>query len=60
MRNRFIPPNLKNRSMLHHHILDGVIPQTKHSLKIPFPDPAHCGKVWKAYWVRPFLGFVLQ
>jgi hypothetical protein len=29
--NEVIPPNLRNGYMMHHHILDGVIPQTKHS-----------------------------
>jgi hypothetical protein len=30
MRNGVIPPNLRNGPMMHHHILDEVIPQTKH------------------------------
>jgi hypothetical protein len=30
MRNEVIPPNLRNGSMMHHQILDEVIPQTKH------------------------------
>jgi hypothetical protein len=32
VRNEVIPPNLRNGHMMHHHILDGVIPQTKHSI----------------------------
>jgi hypothetical protein len=32
IRNEVIPPNLRNELMMHHHILDGVIPQTKHPL----------------------------
>jgi hypothetical protein len=32
VRNEVIPPNLRNGYMMHHHILDGVIPQTKHSI----------------------------
>jgi hypothetical protein len=31
-RNEVIPPNLRNGLMMHHHILDKVIPQTKYSL----------------------------
>jgi hypothetical protein len=27
-----MPPNLSNGPMMHHLILDGVIPQTKHPL----------------------------
>jgi hypothetical protein len=30
MRIEIIPPNLRNGPMMHHHILDEVIPQTKH------------------------------
>jgi hypothetical protein len=30
MRIEIIPPNLRNGSMMHHLILDGMIPQTKH------------------------------
>jgi hypothetical protein len=33
MRNEDIPPNLRNEPMMHHHILDEVIPQTKHPLR---------------------------
>jgi hypothetical protein len=33
MRNEVIPSNLRNGPMMHHHILDEVIPQTKHPLK---------------------------
>jgi hypothetical protein len=32
MRNRVILPNLRNESMMHHFNLDGLIPQTKHSI----------------------------
>jgi hypothetical protein len=32
MRNEVIPPNLRNGPMMHHYILDEVIPQTKHTL----------------------------
>jgi hypothetical protein len=31
-RNEVITPNLRNEPMMHHHILDEVIPQTKHPL----------------------------
>jgi hypothetical protein len=34
MRNKVIPPNLRNGPMMHHYILDEVIPQTKHPLYI--------------------------
>jgi hypothetical protein len=34
MRNGVIPPNLRNGPMMHHHILDEVIPQTKHPLSV--------------------------
>lgn len=34
MRNRVIPPNLRNELMIHHLILDVVIPQTKHPLYV--------------------------
>jgi hypothetical protein len=30
MRHEVIPPNLRNGPMMHHHILNEVIPQTKH------------------------------
>jgi hypothetical protein len=30
MGNEVIPPNLSNRLMMHHLMLDGVIPQMKH------------------------------
>jgi hypothetical protein len=32
MRNKVIPPNLRNELMMHHHILAEVISQTKHPL----------------------------
>jgi hypothetical protein len=32
MRNEVIPPNLRNKLMMNHIILDGVITQTKHPL----------------------------
>jgi hypothetical protein len=32
MRNEVIPPNLRNEPMMHHLNLDGMIPQTKHSI----------------------------
>jgi hypothetical protein len=32
MRNEVIPPNLRNGPMMHHYILDEMIPQTKHLL----------------------------
>jgi hypothetical protein len=32
MRNEVIPTNLRNGPMMHHYILDKVIPQTKHPL----------------------------
>jgi hypothetical protein len=38
MRNEVIPPNLRNEPMIHHHILDEVIPQTKHPLTDWIPD----------------------
>jgi hypothetical protein len=34
MRNEVIPPNLRNGPMMHHYILDEMIPQTKHLLTI--------------------------
>jgi hypothetical protein len=34
MRNEIIPSNLRNGLMMHHLILDRVIPQTKHPLEI--------------------------
>jgi hypothetical protein len=36
MRNEVISQNLRNGSIMHHHILDEVILQTKHPLKSPF------------------------
>jgi hypothetical protein len=33
MRNEVIQPNLRNGSMMHHYILDEMIPQTKHLLR---------------------------
>jgi hypothetical protein len=32
MRNEVIPPNLRNEPMMDHLNLDGLIPQTKHSI----------------------------
>jgi hypothetical protein len=34
IRHEVIPPNLSNKPMMHHHILDEVIPQTKHPLSV--------------------------
>jgi hypothetical protein len=34
IRNEVIPPNLRNRSMMQHYILDEVIPQTKHPISV--------------------------
>jgi hypothetical protein len=34
MRNELIPQNLRNEPMMHHLNLDGVIPQTKHLLRV--------------------------
>jgi hypothetical protein len=33
--NGVIPPNLRNGPMMYHHILDKVIPQTKHPRNVP-------------------------
>jgi hypothetical protein len=34
MRNEVIRPNLKIEPMMHHLILDGVVPRTKHLLVV--------------------------
>jgi hypothetical protein len=34
MRNGVIPPNVRNGLMMHHLILDGVIPQIKHPMSL--------------------------
>jgi hypothetical protein len=34
MRNKVIPTNLRNELMMHHYILDEMIPQTKHPHKV--------------------------
>jgi hypothetical protein len=39
VRNEVIPPNLRNEYMMHHHILDEVIPQTKHPFKVSKRSP---------------------
>jgi hypothetical protein len=41
MRNGVIPPNSRNEPMMHHHILDEVIPQTKHPLYVSVAMHVH-------------------
>jgi hypothetical protein len=31
-----MPPNLRNEPMMHHLNLDGMIPQTKHSIDVAY------------------------
>jgi hypothetical protein len=46
MMNKVIPPNLWNRPMVHHLILDGVIPHTKHLLRPCSVNPVTHGLDW--------------
>jgi hypothetical protein len=56
MRNKVIPPNLKNGPMIHHHILDEVIPQIKHPIYRPRAaadfSTTHSGRMDRIGWIK--------